>query len=148
MQRKQSEGPVFTTEWFGNQVGVALNGGWRELSIPNVSLVNLNSKSSTNLAEFVLERNLLLVLFLVRHVPFDLFDVGFTNGKDSASFVGPPLRGFVFSLIRYPGLRECSLWLTFAPPWADIGPPLWGLGASVAKSIDFAEPISQPKHSS
>ena len=49
-----------------NPAGVALNCECVDASIPELSLVNFNSMSSTNLAEFV----------------------------DSASFVGPPLRGF------------------------------------------------------
>jgi len=39
---------------------------------------------------------------------------------------GHPFGVSMFDLIRYPGLRECSLSLTFASPWADIGPPLRG----------------------
>ncbi len=38
-----------------NPEGVALNGGWVDWSMPNVSLVNRNSKSSTNLTEYFLE---------------------------------------------------------------------------------------------
>ena len=38
-----------------NTEGVALSGGRVDSSIPNVTFVNFNAMSSTNLAEFVLE---------------------------------------------------------------------------------------------
>jgi len=49
------------------------------------------------------------------------------NDKPAQVFLGPPRWGSWFLLFRYPGLRERSLSLMFAPPWADIGPPLSGL---------------------
>ena len=32
-----------------------------------------------------------------------------------------------------PGLCKCSLWLTFASPWAEIGPPLRGFGLRIER---------------
>ena len=96
-----------------NPEGVSLNGAWS--SIPNVSLVSSISIPCRvhNLAEFV----------------------------DSASLCRATPSGFLFpNSIRYPGLRECSLWLTFAPPWADIGSPLRGFCTTLfGKSESFGK---------
>ena len=40
--------------------------------------------------------------------------------------VGTCLARPAIRFLRNPGLRKCSLWLTFAPPWADIGASLRG----------------------